>query len=173
MNECLNVRSPYCVNTQVQCILWHNNINKLRRYHPVAWLMICFPTTQCFVNWLYCIYFYCLNFYLFYPLIKLKHERHPGFFDAHTHFTGILSHNSIGLATVNGRRAFENILEGEGKKFLDKFKEGFCGKTFQGPSMEGSRAPFKDEDQMYALQFLHVRSHRSCLRFNTIFFARI
>jgi hypothetical protein len=85
-----------------------------------------------------------------------KHKRRPGFYDPHNHFTGIISWNGIGLATEGGKAAMEKEMEkDEARKALDDFKKAKCGKATQGDTMEGSRAPFKDEDQMYVYQFLH------------------
>ena len=63
------------------------------------------------------------------------------------------------MATANGRIEFEKILKIGGQDALTIFKQKYCGTDVQGMTMEGSRAPFKDEDQMYASQFLHVRSN--------------
>jgi len=84
------------------------------------------------------------------------HTRRPGFYDPHNHWTGIISWNGIGLATTNGKEAMDTEMEKHGaRKILDAFKDKKCGTEVQGKTIEGSRAPFKDEDQLYVYQFLH------------------
>jgi ArsR family metal-binding transcriptional regulator len=82
--------------------------------------------------------------------------RRPGFYDPHNHWTGIISWNGIGLATEDGKIAMDTEMNEEGaREILDAFKDQKCGTKVQGKTIEGSRAPFKDEDQLYVYQFLH------------------
>jgi hypothetical protein len=84
------------------------------------------------------------------------HTRRPGFYDPHNHWTGIISWNGIGLATVDGKKAMDTEMDKHGARAtLNAFKNEKCGTEVQGKTIEGSRAPFKDEDQLYVYQFLH------------------
>jgi hypothetical protein len=84
------------------------------------------------------------------------HTRRPGFYDPHNHWTGIISWNGIWLATEDGKIAMDTEMNEEGaREILDAFKKEKCGTEVQGKTIEGSRAPFKDEDQLYVYQFLH------------------
>ena len=93
------------------------------------------------------------------------HNARQGYYDPHNHYSGIISWNGIGLATDAGKNAMDQVFKDK-HAVLETFKAAHCTKEAQKTQAQqtqtrwDSRAPFKDELQLYVYQFLH--SGRVC-----------